>query len=109
MDGKIIADVAEGPIVALYGHCYVLLKSIHPICRAFTESRELLTCTLLGKVTQYRICGSAGGGTLKLEPQWIGESKDNHKVNSIAFSGGTIIIGGFQKDGTGVIEVWSTC
>lgn len=66
-------------------------------------------CTLLGKVTQYQICGSAAGGTLKLEPQWIGESKDSHKVNSIAFSTGSIIIGGFREDGTGVIEVWSTC
>ncbi|KAF8136412.1 WD40-repeat-containing domain protein [Boletus edulis] len=93
MDDRIIADVAEGPIVAL----------------AFTEARELLTCTLLGKVTQYRICGSAAGGTLKLEPQWIGESKNAYKVNSIAFSGGSIVIGGFQEDGKGVIEVWSAC
>jgi hypothetical protein len=93
MDGRIVADVAEGPVVGL----------------AFTEPRELLSCTLLGKITHYQICGSAAGGTLKLEPRWIGESKDNYKVNSIAFSGGSIIIGGFQKNGTGVIEVWSTC
>lgn len=109
MDGRIVADVAEGPIVGVYVYCHNLLKDIHPICRVFTEPRELLTCTLLGKVTQYQICGSAAGGTLKLEPRWIGESKDSYKVNSIAFSGGSIIIGGFQKDGTGVIEVWSTC
>lgn len=93
MDGRIVADVAEGPIVGL----------------VFTEPRGLLTCTLLGKVTRYQICGSAAGGKLKLEPRWIGESKDSHKVNSIAFSGGSIIIGGFQRDGAGVIEVWSTC
>lgn len=39
----------------------------------------------------------------------MGESKDSYKVNSIAFSGGSIIIGGFQKDGKGVVEVWSAC
>jgi len=93
MDGRIIADVAEGPIVAV----------------AFTEARELLACTLLGKITQYRICGSAAGGTLKLEPQWIDQSKNAYKVNSIAFSGGSIVIGGFQEDGKGVIELWSAC
>lgn len=109
MDGRIVANVAEGPIVGLYVYSHSLLKDIHPICRAFTDSRELVTCTLLGKVAQYQICGSASGGALKLEPQWIGESKDNHKVNSIAFSGGSVVIGGFRKDGTGVIEIWSTC
>ncbi|KAH0830620.1 WD40-repeat-containing domain protein [Lanmaoa asiatica] len=109
MDDRIIADVAEGPIVALYVHYYNLRKDIHLIRRAFSEPRELLTCTLLGKVTQYHICGSATDGTLKLEPQWRSESKDSYKVNAIACSGGSTIIGGFQKDGTGVIEVWSTC
>ncbi|KAF8559633.1 WD40 repeat-like protein [Imleria badia] len=93
MDGRIVADVAEGPIVGL----------------AFTESRELLTCTLLGKLTRYQICGSAAGGTLKLEPRWTAESKNSYKINSIAFSGESIIVGGFQKDGTGVIDIWSTC
>ncbi|KAN0077233.1 WD40-repeat-containing domain protein [Tylopilus felleus] len=92
-DGRIITNVANGPIVGL----------------VFTGPRELVTSTLLGKVTQYQICGSAAGGTLKLETQWVGESKSNHKVNSIASSGGVITIGGFQEDGTGVIEVWSTC
>jgi len=109
MDGRIVANVVEGPIVGLYVYSHDLLKDIHQICRAFADSRELLTCTLLGKVAQYQICGSASGGTLKLEPQWIGESKDNYKVNSIAFSGGYLVIGGFQRDGTGVIEIWSTC
>ena len=108
MDGRIIVDVAEGPIVGLYVHRHNLLRDIYNICRAFTEPRELLACTLLGKVTQYRICGSATGGTLKLEPRWTGESKNSYKINSIAFSGESITVGGFQKDGTGVIDVWFT-
>ena len=76
--------------------------------RTFTKPRELLVCTLLGKITQYQICGSAAIGTLKLELQWKVSSRDCYKVNSIAFSGEFIIIGGFQKDGIGVIEVWSS-
>ncbi|KAG9318540.1 hypothetical protein JVU11DRAFT_631 [Chiua virens] len=91
VDDRLVAEVAQGPVVAL----------------AFTAPRELLAVTLLGKITQYQICGSAAAGTLKLESQWTGESKDNYKVNSVACSGKSFVIGGFQNDGKGIIEVWS--
>ncbi|KIJ69334.1 hypothetical protein HYDPIDRAFT_80305 [Hydnomerulius pinastri MD-312] len=90
-DGRIISEVAEGPIVAL----------------AFTAQRELLTCTLLGKVVHHQIHGSTADSTLSLVPSWTRETKDIFKVNAMAVSGDSIIIGGFKKDGRGVIEIWT--
>ncbi|KAF9246467.1 WD40-repeat-containing domain protein [Melanogaster broomeanus] len=90
-DGRIVAEVAQGPIAAL----------------TFTAPRELLTCTLLGSVTYHQISGSAADGTLALKAKWTRQSSDILKVNSITTSEGSIIIGGFQRDGRGVIEIWS--
>ncbi|KAF9227856.1 WD40 repeat-like protein [Gyrodon lividus] len=90
-EGKTVAEAAEGPIVAL----------------TFTAPRELLTCTLLGKVSYHQIHGSAADGTLSLEPKWTRQCRDILKVNSIAISRDSIVIGGFQRDGRGVIETWT--
>ena len=40
MDGRIVADVAEGPIVGLYVCCHDLLEEIHPIRTELSLSRE---------------------------------------------------------------------
>ncbi|KIK90563.1 hypothetical protein PAXRUDRAFT_831601 [Paxillus rubicundulus Ve08.2h10] len=90
-EGKLVEEVARGPIAAL----------------TFTAPRKFLTCTLLGKVTGHQIHGSVADGTLLLESQWTHQCRDISKVNSITTSGDSIIIGGFQKDGRGVIEIWT--
>ncbi|KAF8844904.1 WD40 repeat-like protein [Paxillus ammoniavirescens] len=90
-DGKIVEEVAQGPIAAV----------------TFTAPRRFLTCTLLGKVTDHQIHGSVADGTLLLESKWTRQSRDIAKVNSIITSGDSIIIGGFQKDARGVIEIWT--
>ncbi|KAH7889639.1 WD40-repeat-containing domain protein [Phlebopus sp. FC_14] len=89
--GKIIATVAQGPVVAL----------------VFTGPREILTCTLSGRIQYHKICGTATNNDLSVVSEWAQETKDSFKVNAMAASVNSIIIGGFQKEGRGVIEIWT--
>ncbi|KAG6335845.1 hypothetical protein ID866_3235 [Astraeus odoratus] len=89
-DGRITVEVAQGPITGL----------------TFTSAREFLTCTLLGSVTSHEISGSAVNGTLSVKQTWSRNVEDIFKVNAMIVDGNLVIIGGFQKDGGGIIEIW---
>jgi len=73
---------------------------------AFISPREFLTCTLLGSVTSHEICGSAVDSSLSVKPKWSHSAEGIFKVNAFVTIGNLVIIGGFQKDGGGIIEVW---
>ncbi|KAI6166955.1 WD40-repeat-containing domain protein [Pisolithus thermaeus] len=89
-DGRILVEVARGPVTAL----------------AFTSPRDLLTCSLLGSVTSHEICEPAGNSGLTARSVWNRNTEDIFKVNAMAVCGNLLVLGGFQKDGTGVIEIW---
>lgn len=90
-DGRILEEVAQGPVTAL----------------AFTSPRELLTCTLLGSVTSHEICGPvSNGGQLTIRSTWNRNAGDIFKVNAMVVCRNLLVLGGFQKDGAGVIEIW---
>lgn len=89
-DGRILVEVARGPVIAL----------------AFASPRELLTCTLLGSVTSHQICGPIGNSGLTARSVWNRSVEDIFKVNAMVVCGNLLILGGFQKDGTGTIEIW---
>ncbi|KAH7926623.1 hypothetical protein BV22DRAFT_1032619 [Leucogyrophana mollusca] len=89
-DEGFVTDVAEGPVVAT----------------TFIAPRTLLICTLLGKVTQHEICGASSEGNLALEMKWTKTAENVVKVNALVAVEEWIVIGGFGKDGKGVIECW---
>lgn len=89
-DGRIVTEVAQGPITGT----------------AFISPREFLTCTLLGSVTSHEICGSTVDSSLSVKPKWNHSAESIFKVNAFVTIGDLVIIGGFQKDGGGIIEVW---
>ncbi|KAG2341597.1 hypothetical protein BDR05DRAFT_976905 [Suillus weaverae] len=89
-DEALTADVGHGPIVAL----------------AFIGPHTLLTSTLMGKVTLHEIGGLTVDGKLDISPKWTKGTTDVNKVNAIIATGGLIIIGGLNKSGGGMIEVW---
>ncbi|KIM65330.1 hypothetical protein SCLCIDRAFT_542180 [Scleroderma citrinum Foug A] len=89
-DGRIVTEVAQGPVTGT----------------VFTAPREFLTCTLLGSVTSHEIGGSADDSSLSVKPKWNHSTEDIFKVNAIVATRDLVFIGGFQKDGGGIIEVW---
>lgn len=89
-DGRILVEVARGPVTAM----------------AFTSPRELLTCTLLGSITSHQICGLTGNGGLTARSVWNRNAEDIFKVNAMVVCGNLLVLGGLQKDGTGIIEIW---
>ncbi|PPQ63258.1 hypothetical protein CVT24_006783 [Panaeolus cyanescens] len=82
-----VRKVAEGPIVAL----------------SFSDSCTLTMSTLLGKITRYSLDSGEESG---LQQMWQGEAGSLSKVNAISVDDKRIILGGFSKDGKGVIEIW---
>ncbi|KAF4576701.1 hypothetical protein EYR36_000703 [Pleurotus pulmonarius] len=84
---------AEGPIVAV----------------SFVGDSYLLACTLMGSITRLDIQRDDKGG-VKLETEWTIETKDIEKVNSLVVvpDGTRIILGGLDKKGGGIIEIWNT-
>ncbi|KAI6022720.1 WD40 repeat-like protein [Pisolithus marmoratus] len=89
-DGRVLVEVAQGPVTAL----------------TFTSPRELLTCTLLGSVTSHEICEPVGDSGPIVRSLWNRNAGDIFKVNAMVVCGNLLILGGFQKDGAGVIEIW---
>ncbi|KAI6099904.1 WD40-repeat-containing domain protein [Pisolithus croceorrhizus] len=89
-DGRILVEVAQGPVTAL----------------AFTSPREFLTCSLLGSVSSHGICGPVGNTGLTVRSVWNRNVEDIFKVNAMVVCGNLLVLGGFQKDGTGIIEIW---
>ncbi|KAI0362404.1 WD40 repeat-like protein [Trametes cingulata] len=82
-------QVAEGPVVST----------------AFRDQKRLLTCSLLGVVSAYEISRDAQG-TLQAEKMWNARASSLVKVNALAVSNSWVIVGGFGKDGKGIVEAW---
>ncbi|KAI0763695.1 hypothetical protein BC629DRAFT_1443150 [Irpex lacteus] len=75
----IFTQVADGPVVA----------------SAFTASATLITCSLLGKISQHVVTYN--------EIPFLSLTRN---VNAIDASPHWLTIGGFSEDGKGVLEVW---
>ncbi|KAF9053018.1 WD40-repeat-containing domain protein [Panaeolus papilionaceus] len=82
-----VRKVAEGPIVSL----------------SFSDARTLTITTLLGKIVRYSLEES---GETAFRELWQGESKNLSKVNALVVDDKRIILGGFSREGKGVIEIW---
>ncbi|KAH9901554.1 WD40 repeat-like protein [Cubamyces lactineus] len=82
-------QVADGPVVAT----------------AFRESGQLLTCSLLGALSEYKVSRDAQG-SLQATQVWSSTVTSIEKVNAMAIGQTSLVVGGFGKDGKGVVEVW---
>nr|VWO98043.1 N/A [Ganoderma boninense] len=90
-DEGIWLQVADGPVVSA----------------AFTHADRFLTCSLLGVLTEYSISRDADG-ELVATKSWTTVTKALEKVNAMAADQSRILVGGFTKEGKGVVEVWQT-
>ncbi|KII88293.1 hypothetical protein PLICRDRAFT_618934 [Plicaturopsis crispa FD-325 SS-3] len=87
---SIAVKIAEGPVVAI----------------AFADPATLISCTLLGTVTQHQISRSTTeDDRLELVTAWTQETKSMAKVNAMAVDDEHIVIGGFRADGKGAVEL----
>ncbi|KDQ60768.1 hypothetical protein JAAARDRAFT_124475 [Jaapia argillacea MUCL 33604] len=94
-EGGLWVAVAEGPVVSV----------------VFINSSTFLTCTLLGTLTCHslsRIVDGDGTPSLQSKVEWTTEPEELAKVNSVSIQGDWIAVGGFNKDGKGLVEIWST-
>ncbi|PIL24234.1 hypothetical protein GSI_13987 [Ganoderma sinense ZZ0214-1] len=88
-DDGIWLQVADGPVVSA----------------AFTHANRFLTCSLLGVLAEYSISRDSDG-KLSATKNWNASTKALEKVNAMAVDHSRIMVGGFTKDGKGVVEVW---
>jgi hypothetical protein len=74
----------------------------HCHCRDFADSESLITCTLLGSLSQHNVgVGSTGTRTV-----WSRDVKELEKVNCMRSNGTYIVIGGFSNGCKGLAEVY---
>ncbi|KAJ2971280.1 hypothetical protein NUW54_g12539 [Trametes sanguinea] len=88
-DEGLWVQVADGPVVST----------------VFRDAERLLTCSLLGSIAEFKISRDSSG-MLQAEKTWSSSTSSMEKVNAIAASQFRLVIGGFGKDGKGVVEVW---
>jgi len=86
-DEQVCTKVADGPVVAM----------------SFSSSDILTASTLLGTIIQWRINSEADN---IVEELWRKEAPGLEKVNALVTNDTKIVIGGFAKDGKGIIEIW---
>ncbi|KAI0723954.1 WD40-repeat-containing domain protein [Cerioporus squamosus] len=82
-------QVADGPVVA----------------SAFTQPDRLFTCSLLGVITEYRITRGEDR-TLQATKGWSHVAPLLEKVNAMTASHSRVVVGGFGKDGKGIVQVF---
>ncbi|KAI9057917.1 WD40 repeat-like protein [Trametes sanguinea] len=88
-DEGLWVQVADGPVVST----------------VFRDAETLLTCSLLGAIAEFKISRDSSG-MLQADKTWSSSTSSIEKVNAIAASQFRLVIGGFGKDGKGVVEVW---
>jgi hypothetical protein len=71
--------------------------------RGFVDLNTLICCTLLGIVSMYRLSRDP----LQLQLLYSKGTEGIEKVNALAVDGQWLAIGGFGKDGKGVVELWN--
>ncbi|KAJ3850747.1 WD40-repeat-containing domain protein [Lentinula lateritia] len=87
---QIFIKVVDGPIVAM----------------SFSSPDILTTSTLLGSIAQWRINGETSDRDKNIEELWRKKGIALEKVNALVTNDTKIAIGGFSKDGKGIIEIW---
>ena len=70
--------------------------------RDFADSESLVTCTLLGSLSQYEV----GVESTETAMVWSKDTKGLEKVNCMRSNGSYIVVGGFSNDGRGCFEVY---
>ncbi|KAM5532069.1 hypothetical protein V8D89_012224 [Ganoderma adspersum] len=88
-DEGIWLQVADGPIVSV----------------AFTHAERFLTCSLLGVLAEYSISRDSDG-KLVATKGWSTSTRSLEKVNAMIADHCRVVVGGFAKDGKGVVEIW---
>jgi hypothetical protein len=71
----------------------------------FTSEHTITVSSLLGVVSEVSIAWDSSTG-LSLEKRGSLETTNIEKVNGLAFNGRWLALGGFDKAGKGVAEVW---
>ncbi|KAI0320119.1 WD40 repeat-like protein [Amylostereum chailletii] len=90
-DEGLSVKIAEGPVVAV--------RFITPV--------KVLACSLLGTLSMHTLSEVGDdGAAFDITPLWKVESKTLAKVNAISTHDDRIAVGGFNKEGKGVVEVW---
>ncbi|KAI3600045.1 scf complex subunit skp1 [Moniliophthora roreri] len=89
-EGEVAQKITDGPIVAM----------------AFIDNDTLVLSTLLGVVKGIRLIRPANDGLPGIEQVWEHEIGEMEKVNALVVLVARIVIGGFSKDGKGVITIW---
>lgn len=64
-----------------------------------------MTCTLLGTITCHSIQRDENQN-IGIETMWRAQTKSIAKVNAMGVHAGWISVGGFNKDGQGLVEMW---
>lgn len=64
-----------------------------------------MACSLLGTISAYDISRDDEGG-LQATKVWSEATRSVEKVNAMTVSQLWVVIGGFGKDGKGVVETW---
>ncbi|RPD66416.1 WD40 repeat-like protein [Lentinus tigrinus ALCF2SS1-6] len=88
-DEGIWLQVADGPVVS----------------SAFTASDRLFTCSLLGTIAEYKVIRD-DDGSLRATKGWSAVAPTLEKVNAMTASHSWVVIGGFGKDGRGIVQVF---
>ncbi|KAF8831115.1 hypothetical protein HHX47_DHR1000080 [Lentinula edodes] len=83
---QIFIKVVDGPIVAI--------------------PDILTTSTLLGSIAQWRINSETSDRDKNIKELWRKKGIALEKVNALVTNDTKIVIGGFSKDGKGIIEIW---
>ncbi|KAH7873580.1 WD40-repeat-containing domain protein [Lentinula edodes] len=87
---QIFIKVVDGPIVAM----------------SFSSPDILTTSTLLGSIAQWRINSETSDRDKNIKELWRKKGIALEKVNALVTNDTKIVIGGFSKDGKGIIEIW---
>lgn len=69
---------------------------------------KLVTCTLLGVMALHSIRRNENRDIV-MEILWTARTKSITKVNAVGVHAGWISVGGFDKDGKGLAEMWKIC
>ena len=64
-----------------------------------------MTCSLLGVMSEYTISRN-DEDKLQATKGWSAVTQSLEKVNAMAADESRVVLGGFGKDGKGVLEVW---
>ncbi|EIW60133.1 WD40 repeat-like protein [Trametes versicolor FP-101664 SS1] len=88
-DEGVWLQVADGPVVSI----------------AFRDPGYLVACSLLGTISAYDISRD-DEGELQATKVWSEATRSVEKVNAMTVSQLWVVIGGFGKDGKGVVETW---